>query len=122
MKALMSVGVLALCALSLAQGYRGQKPVDKEAFTRLTVAQKKADVAYKKSPRSPGVVRMYVDANNRHGLAAMSTTVLDRKVKYKIALTDFRKVLKVEPNNKIAKSNADLIVSIYKSMGRPVPG
>ena len=118
----LGFGLLALGASAFGQGYGDSKPVDKETLAKLTSAQKRADAAYKKNPKSPAVVKLYVESNNRHGLACMSTDALDRKVKYKMALADFRKVLRIEPNNKVAKSNADLIVSIYKSMGRPVPG
>lgn len=119
----------------VAQGpYSGGKPgagsagggygagVTKATMAKLTAAQKKADAAFKKSPKDAAARKAYIDANNRHGLAAMRTDALDRKSKYKVALTDFRKVLKVDPKNAIAKENHDLIVSIYKSMGRPVPG
>jgi tetratricopeptide (TPR) repeat protein len=40
---------------------------------------------------------------------------------YKYALADFREVLKYDPENAEAKGKADTIVSIYQSMGRPVP-
>jgi len=40
---------------------------------------------------------------------------------YKYALADFRQVLKYDPENGEAKEKVDTIVSIYQSMGRPVP-
>jgi hypothetical protein len=40
---------------------------------------------------------------------------------YKYALADFREVLKYDPENAEAKGKVDTIVSIYQSMGRPVP-
>ena len=40
---------------------------------------------------------------------------------YKYALADFREVLKYDPDNAEAKEKVDTIVSIYQSMGRPVP-
>jgi tetratricopeptide (TPR) repeat protein len=40
---------------------------------------------------------------------------------YKYALADFRQVLKYDPENEEAKGKVDTIVSIYQSMGRPVP-
>ena len=40
---------------------------------------------------------------------------------YKYALADFREVLKYDPDNSEAKEKVDTIVSIYQSMGRPVP-
>jgi tetratricopeptide (TPR) repeat protein len=40
---------------------------------------------------------------------------------YKYALADFRQVLKYDPQNADAQGKMDTIVSIYRSMGRPVP-
>ncbi|HEX8069770.1 MAG TPA: hypothetical protein VF546_07460 [Pyrinomonadaceae bacterium] len=40
---------------------------------------------------------------------------------YKFALGDYRRVLKYDPANAEAKDKMDEIVSIYQSMGRPVP-
>ncbi|RYG63548.1 hypothetical protein EON77_20805 [bacterium] len=104
------------------QGGYGGAGVDKATMAKLTKVQQAADAGYKKNPKSAAARKAYIDANNRHGLAAMRTDALDRKVKYRIALADFRKVLKVDPKNSIAKENHDLIVSIYKSMKRPIPG
>src|ERR1051326_1846825 len=44
-----------------------------------------------------------------------------RPMLYKYALADFREVLKYDPDNAEAKEKVDTIVSIYQSMGRPVP-
>jgi hypothetical protein len=40
---------------------------------------------------------------------------------YKFALGDFRRALRYDPNNSEARGKMDQIVSIYQSMGRPVP-
>ena len=130
--ALLLVGAALGTAFGMAQGgpYSGGPKsggyqdggVAKATMAKLTAVQKKADAAYKKNPKNAAARKAYIDANNRHGLAAMRTDALDRKLKYKVALTDFRKVLKADPKNAIAKENHDLIVSIYKSMKRPVPG
>jgi hypothetical protein len=40
---------------------------------------------------------------------------------YKFALGDFRHALRYDPNNEEARGKMDQIVSIYQSMGRPVP-
>jgi hypothetical protein len=40
---------------------------------------------------------------------------------YKFALGDFRNVLRFQPDNAEAKEHADEIISIYQSLGRPVP-
>ncbi len=124
MKAPATALFLALTVLAAAQGappYAGGGAIDKATLARLTAAQAKADAAFKRNPKAPAARKAFLDANNRHGLACMKTDALDRKVKYRMALADFRKVLKVDPKNPVARENTDLIVSIYKSMGRPVP-
>jgi hypothetical protein len=40
---------------------------------------------------------------------------------YKFALGDLRRVLRYDPSNEEARAKVDQIVSIYQSMGRPVP-
>ena len=40
---------------------------------------------------------------------------------YKFALADYRRGLRYDPSNEDARGKMDEIVSIYKSMGRPVP-
>jgi hypothetical protein len=40
---------------------------------------------------------------------------------YKFALGDYRHALRYQPNNEEARAKMDEIVSIYQSMGRPVP-
>jgi tetratricopeptide (TPR) repeat protein len=40
---------------------------------------------------------------------------------YKFALGDFRRALRYDPNNTEARTKMDQIVSIYQSMGKPVP-
>jgi hypothetical protein len=40
---------------------------------------------------------------------------------YKFALGDFRRALRYDPGNADARAKLDQIVSIYQSMGKPVP-
>lgn len=40
---------------------------------------------------------------------------------YKFALGDFRRALRYDPSNEEARGKMEQIVSIYQSMGRPVP-
>ena len=40
---------------------------------------------------------------------------------YKYALADFKQALRYQPDNGEAKEKMDMIVSIYQSLGRPVP-
>jgi hypothetical protein len=56
------------------------------------------------------------------GTFRMNDDKAGAKVKYRAALDDYRKALALDPENKEAKSSKEMIESIYKSMGRPVPG
>jgi tetratricopeptide (TPR) repeat protein len=40
---------------------------------------------------------------------------------YKLAVGDFRRVLRLQPENQEAQEKLEMIVSIYKAMDRPVP-
>lgn len=62
-----------------------------------------------------------VAATDRYALSSMYATSLDRKVKYRQALRLYREALKIDPTNREAKNNSDLIISIYRSMHLPVP-
>jgi hypothetical protein len=44
-----------------------------------------------------------------------------RPALYKLAVGDFRRVLRLQSNNAEAREKLDQIISIYKEMGRPVP-
>jgi tetratricopeptide (TPR) repeat protein len=51
----------------------------------------------------------------------MTSPALTPKEKYPKALALFREALKVDPKNKVALENKNMIEQIYKSMGRPIP-
>lgn len=111
-----------VAATAMAQNYAGAKPSPSE-IKQLKTCEKdyvatKAAYAKKKDPTTK---KRYVVATVRYGTAAMTSSVLDRKLKYKKALGLYREALKIDPNNEEAKNNSQMIVSIYKSMGRPVP-
>ena len=82
---------------------------------------KTAKAAYDKAPTDAGAKAKYVAATARLGSANMMSETLDRKVKYKVALKYYREALKVDPKNEESLKNKELIESIYKQMGRPVP-
>jgi tetratricopeptide (TPR) repeat protein len=46
---------------------------------------------------------------------------MNPKDKYKPALTRYRRVLELDPNNQEAMVNKSQIEDIYKSMGKPIP-
>jgi tetratricopeptide (TPR) repeat protein len=84
-------------------------------------AYAKAKKALAAKPKDKALRRAFVAAGDRYATATMMAPELDRKVKYRDALRLYREVLKVDPSNHEAKSNSDLIVSIYKQFGKPVP-
>ena len=55
------------------------------------------------------------------GYARMMDDAASPRVKYRMALRDFRRALALDPANQKAKKNKVLIEDIYKSMGRPIP-
>ena len=90
----------------------------------LTALEKNYDTAkalYEKEPKDAKAKDAFVDAAVSYGHESMMSPDLDPKVKYKQALRIYREVLKIDPENKVAKPESDLIIKIYKSMGRPVP-
>ncbi len=58
----------------------------------------------------------------KRGMERMMDGQASPHVKYPAALEDFRQAAKLDPSDKGAVSNMNLIESIYKSMGRPIPG
>lgn len=113
--------MLAVIALAGAQtsSHKPAASVDAE-LKRTEAAYTKAKTAYTKKP-SAATKQALVVASTKFGTAAMISPTLDRKVKYKKALHLYREALKLDPKNAEAKSNSEMIISIYKSMGRPIP-
>lgn len=88
----------------------------------LEKAYEAAKSAYEKGKKDDQANKSaYLKATMAVADGYMFSQEVDTKVKYKKALQYYREVVKVDPANKQAQENADLIVSIYKSMGRPVP-
>ncbi len=108
---------------AFGQGYANRPKITKSDLTKLEKEYKTSKATYqKKGVKSDSKVKkQYTTATYAYGYACMMSDVLDRKEKYKKALGLYNEVLKVDPNHKEAKSQAQLIVDIYKSMGKPVP-
>jgi hypothetical protein len=116
------VAFAALWSAGMGQGYAKQDPKqEKQTLARLEQGYATAKKQFTRSPKSPAAKKGFVAAAVRLGTANMTAQTLDRKVKYKVALRYYREALKLDPKNAEAKANHDMIVSIYKSMGRPVP-
>lgn len=89
-----------------------EKPVD---VSDLTEKIEKADKDFKAKPN---------DGKAKEALATAyfgRAFVLTKAAQYKSALGDFRKGLKLNPDDKEAQEMHDKIVSIFKSMNRELP-
>lgn len=111
---------LAIAAVMLAAS-----PVVDAA--KKMVAEKKYDEAiaklepeYKKKP-TPELKQALIDTNMAKADDFMTNDSVPPRVKYTTALHGYRDVLKYDKDNAKAKKNIDMIESIYKQMGRPIP-
>ena len=127
--------LVAIIAVSSAFGQKppagstgGKGPMQSGAQTISDAKLKQLEAAYKsskaefaKKPKDAKVKKNYVDATYLVGMGRMNSALPPHQ-KYTTALEAFREVLKTDPKHKMAKEWRDKIVSIYKQMGRPVPG
>lgn len=124
MKLLLAVLLTLIWVPCFAQ--YNQKPVspaaEKQNIAKLLKNHAAVKSAFLKKPKDPSLKKKYVDSNVALGMQYTYASTVDRKQKYRIALGYFNEALKYDPKNKDATETRDLIVSIYKSMGRPVPG
>ncbi len=114
---------LLIASFGSAQPMASGEDLKKEQATlaKLQKAQVAAKAAFAKKPKDAKTKEAYVAATVKLGTATMVSAALPPKDKYRGALKWYKEALKVDPKNKEAKNNTDMIVSIYKSMGRPVP-
>lgn len=83
--------------------------------SQMTAAIEKADKEAKAKPN---------DAKAKNALAEayfVRAFALTEAAQYRSALGDFRKGLKLNPNNEDAKQMHDQIISIFQSIGREPP-
>lgn len=98
----------------------GTAPADKpslatpELDAKIAKAEAKAKAAKASEADKKAAAAAYVERANVYYNA-------QQPMLYKFALGDFRRALRYDPANAEAKSKMDEIVSIYQSMGRPVP-
>jgi TolA-binding protein len=99
-----------------ASSNSGGSPMSKAVdVSKLTENIEKAEKEFKAKPK---------DEKAKTALAAAyfeRAFALTDAAQYSAALGDFRKGLKLNPNDKEAKEMHDQIVGIYESMGRPAP-
>lgn len=102
-----------------------QKPADmaaeKKKLTEIAAQQSKAKAAYVKNKKSPAAKTTYVKWTMTLAENTMYAKYLSSKEKYPKALRSYREVLTVDPTNKEAKQWVNMIESIYKQSGKPIP-
>ncbi len=86
----------------------------KELDAEITRAEEKAKPATATDADKRAAATAYVKRANVYYAAGRPTL-------YKFALGDFRRALRYQPDNAEAREKIDTIVSIYESLGRPVP-
>ena len=124
MKSFASGTLLLLCALSMAQSPSpsdGGTPADAKRLAKLETGYKAAKLALSKKPKDEKTKKAFAEAATRFGHESMVSPTLTPKVKYRQALRIYREVLKLYRTYPVAREEFDLMVKIYKQMGRPVP-
>jgi hypothetical protein len=106
----------AMSQMSLATPNADDARLLAKSEVDYTVAKK----AYKKHA-SAKTKQACVVATVRYATTSMVAATLPPKTKYKQALRLYREALSLDPSNHEAKSNSELIISIYHQMHRPVP-
>jgi tetratricopeptide (TPR) repeat protein len=91
---------------------QGGSPIDTAA---LDAAIAKADANYKASPNTQARALELADAYVKRG------TALTEARQYASALGDYRKALKLDPNNSEAKKWVEEIISIYQMLNKSFP-
>jgi tetratricopeptide (TPR) repeat protein len=87
-------------------------PIDTSAFNAEI---EKAEKNLKSKPKDEAAKKILAEAYNKRGLA------LTEARQYASALGDYRKALKLEPDNAEAKKWIEQIVGIYESINRDYP-
>lgn len=122
-RTVLVVAAIALAAFSVAQPMATGSDLKKEQATlaKYKKEMQAAKAAFDKNPKDAKAKKLYVDRTVRLGTATMVSPALTPREKYPAALKLYKEALKLDPKNKEAKNNSEMIVEIYKSMGRPVP-
>lgn len=116
--------LMALCCLVLLPISYAQNDAAAVAKQKIAVAHKayvKAKSAYVKDKKSVPKRSAYLASTTKLADLYMTSLGLTPKEKYPNALKYYREILKTDPKNIHARDSVDIIVAIYKSLGRPVP-
>lgn len=92
-----------------------------KARLELESARKAYAQASAEFKSDPSTKTAFVDKTVALATTVMMSPEVDRKVKYKEALGLYRDALKLDPENKEALENSQMIEQIYTSMGKEVP-
>lgn len=98
---------------------------EKAKLAKLAANSKAARNAYEKNAGKPTAGKFKkaaADTIMKEADAVLVSPAMGPKDKYPKALGLYREVVKLDPKNKEAQDAIKTIVSIYKQMGRPVPG
>ena len=117
----MRVLFVALMTLLAALGIAQTPTASAKKLQQLEKAYVTAKAELAKKPKDKKVKDKFVVAGVKFGHESMMSPDLGPRIKYKQALKIYSEVLKVDPKNPVARQETDLIVGIYKQMGRPVP-
>jgi hypothetical protein len=113
--------VALFCCLCVAFSLAQSDPKEEKALlAKLEKSYSTAKTSHAKQA-SAKTKKTYIEATLAYADAVMYSKTLGPKVQYPKALNLYREVLKVDPKNKHAKDNKEMIEGIYKSMGRPIP-
>ena len=79
------------------------------------------DAEIKDVEKHGGSKKVLAELYTQRGDARMMDSQASPHLKYTAALSDYRKALKLDPANKTAANNKQLIEGVYRGMGRPIP-
>jgi len=117
---LLFVPLLALVGFASAQ--KAMAPAnDKRQLAAMEKAYNSAKTAMAHHPKDAAARKAYIVATDRYATYSMTTEVLTPHQRYPLALRLYREVLKIDPTNHEASNNSEMIISVYKSMHRPIP-
>lgn len=136
-KSTLVIMALTVPAITLAQGnpaapFAGGKtvtlaeavkmaPIQDKSLAPLAKAADAAEAKLKKSPKDAAAKKSYVEATYKFGYGAEYSMVLGPKVKYRAALSLYRKALAVDPKHQQSLTEKNKIEDIYKNMPGGVP-
>jgi hypothetical protein len=111
---------LLLALLAFAAAARAQDgPIEIEGLDLSALDAKVADAAAKASAGGQSAERLAAAAAYLERANVFYNA--ERPALYKLALGDFRRALRFQPDNAEARAKAEQITSIYQAMKRPVP-